>query len=292
MTLPSTPTTPPTPRWIELDGAVNVRDVGGLPIGSGDNVVAARRLIRSDNLQGLSERDVRGLIDDHGVRSVVDLRTTIEVVSEGPGPLTTETDVVIVHASLFIESDETIAAIMAVDADTNAAGADTDSTVATTQTDAGPVVLPWSNRPRGDRHSAAHVYLSYITDRPDSIVAALRLIAHTDGATIVHCAAGKDRTGVVIALALDAVGVPRDVIVDDYARTAERLTPLLARLASSPTYAADISLDDPQRHAPRPDTMRDFFQLLDTDFDGPASWLVAQGWTADDQRALEAKLVD
>ena len=40
---------------------------------------------------------------------------------------------------------------------------------------------------------------------------------------LVHCTAGKDRTGLVIALALGAVGVADEVIADDYARSAEFL---------------------------------------------------------------------
>ena len=71
--------------WLELDGAVNARDLGGLPTVDGGQV-QPRRLIRSDNLQGLSERDVRALVDEHNVRAVADLRTGVEVRSEGPGP--------------------------------------------------------------------------------------------------------------------------------------------------------------------------------------------------------------
>ena len=42
-----------TDRWIELDGLVNMRDLGGLPTGDGGHT-ASGRLIRSDNLQDLS----------------------------------------------------------------------------------------------------------------------------------------------------------------------------------------------------------------------------------------------
>ena len=41
-------------------------------------------------------------------------------------------------------------------------------------------------------------------------------VATARGAVLVHCAAGKDRTGVVVALALDAAGVDRETIVSDY----------------------------------------------------------------------------
>jgi protein-tyrosine phosphatase len=106
----------------------------------------------------------------------------------------------------------------------------------------------------------------------------------------VHCAAGKDRTGVLIALALDAVGVERAAIVEDFARTAERLPALLARLAASPTYARDITVDQPDRHHPRPETMQEFFDGLESEYGGTAAWLAANGWTVEDQAALQAKL--
>ena len=73
--------------WIELEGAANVRDVGGLPTGDGRQT-AARRLLRSDNLQGLTGDDVSRLVDDLGVTTVIDLRSPPEVSAEGPGPLT------------------------------------------------------------------------------------------------------------------------------------------------------------------------------------------------------------
>ena len=60
------------------------------------------------------------------------------------------------------------------------------------------------------------------------------MIAHSPGATIVHCAAGKDRTGTVVAIALAEVGVTREAIVADYARSAERIEHIFGRLRSSP----------------------------------------------------------
>jgi protein-tyrosine phosphatase len=62
-----------SPRWIALDGAVNAR------------VVVPGVLLRADNLQSLSARDVRVLIEEAGIEVVVDLRTEVEVELEGPG---------------------------------------------------------------------------------------------------------------------------------------------------------------------------------------------------------------
>jgi len=261
------------PRWIELDGAVNVRDLGGLPT-QGGGAVAARRLIRSDNLQGLSPRDVERLVDEYGVRTVADLRTGVEVDSEGPGPLHGRREVQIRHLSLFPERGDR----------TDAAAAEPDA----------PVVLPWQDnedRAQRRRGGAAAVYLGYLEDRADSILDTLRLIAHSPGATIVHCAAGKDRTGVVVAIALDEVGVERDAIVADYARSAEVIEDIFERLRSSRTYAGDMAKADADKQAPRAATIKTLLAELDEQYGGASGWLRAHGWTEEDAAALRAKLL-
>jgi protein-tyrosine phosphatase len=61
-----------------------------------------------------------------------------------------------------------------------------------------------------------------------------------NGATIVHCTAGKDRTGVAIALVLATLGVPRDVIVEDYALT-NHAVDLRARLLGNKAAGAGLA---------------------------------------------------
>ena len=89
-------------RWIALQGAANVRDLGGLAL-RGGGATAPGVLLRADNLQGLTARDVGHLVGDLGVRAVVDLRTGVEVELEGPGPLVAEERVEIRHRSLMPE---------------------------------------------------------------------------------------------------------------------------------------------------------------------------------------------
>src|SRR4029077_15672654 len=72
--------------WIELEGAVNVRDLGDLPTEDGQKTVRAR-LLRADNLQDLSAADVRKLVHDIGVTTVVDLRSSHDLAAEGAAPL-------------------------------------------------------------------------------------------------------------------------------------------------------------------------------------------------------------
>jgi protein-tyrosine phosphatase len=64
------------------------------------------------------------------------------------------------------------------------------------------------------------LYAKIVFQHTDVVAAALREIADTgDAGVVVHCTAGKDRTGIVVALALLAVGVDRETVVDDYAQT-------------------------------------------------------------------------
>jgi protein tyrosine/serine phosphatase len=264
-------------RWIDLDGAVNVRDLGGLPTVDG-RATAAHRLIRADNLQDLSDRDVKILVDEIGVRAVADLRTDLELRLEGPAPLDRDERVQVRHLSLVPEAGDT-----------------TD--VAAVADGKQPVILPWQTdesdeqAPSGPELGAAGTYLEYLEDRGDAVVEALRLIAHSPGATIVHCAAGKDRTGTVVALALTEAGVIRDAIVADYQASAQRIDRIFARLDASPTYTDDVRRRPPEEHAPRPETMRRFLDLVDQRWGGVARWLRLSGWTEHDARTLRAKLL-
>jgi protein tyrosine/serine phosphatase len=270
------------PRWVPLDGAANARDLGGLPTDDG-GVTAPHRLLRSDNLQGLTPGDVRLLVDDIGLRTVIDLRTDVEVELEGPGPLTREPQVEIRHLTLFPESGGRTD----VDADAvlpwQAYGEDARRGSAL------PGTPPGEPPPPATR--AIAFYLAYLRDRPDNIAAALRAVADADGAAVVHCAAGKDRTGVVVALALSAAGVPRDRIVADYAATADRMTPLLARLKASDTYRDDLDSRPDDSHRPRPETMQEFLGHLDEQYGGPLGWLATAGFGPEDVARLRSRLV-
>src|SRR3954454_13108257 len=93
--------------WITLDGAVNVRDVGGMPTGDGA-VTAEKRLLRADNLQGLTDPDVSRLVQEFGLTRVIDLRSVAEVTSEGPGPLAAVGSVEHRHHSVIPAEDDLV----------------------------------------------------------------------------------------------------------------------------------------------------------------------------------------
>lgn len=253
--------------WIELENAVNVRDLGGLPT-DGPAPTQFRRLVRADNLQDLSPSDVTRLVDEIGVTTVIDLRSSTEVKAEGPGPLT-RTAVRHVHLSVLPESHG--------------------------MTDAAGDALALNRRRAFERDPSdlqLSFYLGYLEDRPDSIVGALRSIADAPGAALVHCAAGKDRTGVVVALALAVAGVHRDLVIADYAATGERIERVLARLRASPTYAEDIDRLPAEEHRPRPATMDRLLARLEKDHGGVLGWLAERGFGAQDVKRLRDKLLE
>jgi protein tyrosine/serine phosphatase len=211
-------------------------------------------LLRADNLQGLSSVDVGRLVDELGVRVVVDLRTGEEVELEGPGPLVHDERVEIRHRSLYPEKGK-LTDVMISKAD--------------------------------GENPAVQYYLRYLADRPDSVVGALEDVASGPGPVVVHCAAGKDRTGVVVAMALAAIGVDRQAIVDDYVLTGERIVEIMRRLRASSTYAADLAGVTDESRKPQAAFIERVLEVLDERDGGPVEWLRGHGF---DPAPLRARL--
>lgn len=274
--------------WIDLDGAVNVRDLAALATDDGGST-APGRLLRGDNLQDLSPADVRRLVDEIGVTTVVDLRSPHEVAAEGPGPLTRAAPVSHLYHSLLPELGT------ATDAAADGDGASHSASRGASPASVAAQALAIRRRDGAMATSPDDVrvgyYIGYLEDRPDQVVAALRGIARSPGAALVHCAAGKDRTGVVVALALIAAGIRRDEVIADYAATAERMHAVLDRLRASPTYAEDTNSRPADEHMPYPQTMATFLDVMDSRYGGVLSWLASQGFGPADLAALRAKLL-
>ena len=259
-----------SPRWIELDGVANMRDVGGLPTTDGGQVTEGR-LLRSDNLQDLSATDVAHLVQELGVSDIVDLRSNVEVHLEGAGPLRSRD--LVPHHHLSLMSDDLVE---------DAAAA--------------ALVVPWSKQsgrpapPRRDDDFWASHYLGYLADRPDSVSAALQVVATSTGATIVHCAAGKDRTGTVVAMALSVAGVADEAIVADYVASAERIERIVARLLERPAYAEAMRDQPLSHHIPKAETIQRLLAVLAERYGGAAGWLRQHGWSDEQVHALRSRL--
>jgi protein-tyrosine phosphatase len=275
------------PNWVELEGGANARDVGGLPTTDGRRTRAGA-LIRSANLQHLTDADLARLVTELGVRCVVDLRTDVEVEAEGPGPMTRQPGVVIHHLSLFPETGRTADRV-----EQGGEGIDEQSSDEQSSDEQGGMLLPWHHRHRPPAVTGvpvADLYLTYLDQRPDSVVAALKAIAETDGAALVHCAAGKDRTGVVIAIALSLVGVDRESIVNDYAATEQQIGAIVRLLRRTQTYQREVA-DPAAIPAPESAVMTAVLDALSAGSGGIEGWLAGHGWASADTDRLRKKLL-
>jgi protein-tyrosine phosphatase len=209
-------------RTIDLAGCLNFRDLGGYPTADG-RAVRWRRVFRSDALHHLSRQDVARLRDELGLAEVIDLRSTAELRSEGRGPLASET-MRFHHQPLY-------------DGNASRAAPSADLTLA-------------------DRY----VLLAEFAQRP--IASIIAILANSDAPAVYHCAAGKDRTGVVSAILLGVLGVPDEVIIADYAATQENLDAIIDRLMSTKGYHSMLSALPPDTLHAEPETMIAFLERM------------------------------
>mgnify|MGYP001817076520 CR=1 FL=1 len=180
-------------RKIPLEGCFNFRDLGGYPTRDGATV-RWRRMFRADGLQALTENDVSHLRDELRLAAVIDLRSTYELTNDGRGRLA-ETEIGFHHVPFFDGNPQERAA------------------------------------PPADL-TLAQMYVGMIERASDPIARSIRVLADTeaDESAVYHCAAGKDRTGVLSAILLSLLGVDDQLIVADYALSQDSMDQVIARL--------------------------------------------------------------
>ncbi len=154
-------------------------------------------LLRSDSPHRLSAASWQ-VLAERGVATVLDLRTSAEA-EEAPaqGPLTR------IHVPLEdgLQQD--------------------------------PVMRPWFE----DARIATPLYYAGFTETwPERVSEALNAIATADRGVLVHCIKGCDRTGMIVALVLEALATPREAIVADYMCTAANLAGPVARELEIPDH--------------------------------------------------------
>ena len=106
--------------------------------------------------------------------------------------------------------------------------------------------------------------------------AALKAIVSGEPPVLLYCTAGKDRTGLVTALALSAAGVPRDVVVDEYALSDEHKHVILER-AMAGVLSGEESLEWSSAPAW---VMRHTLAFVDREFGGVDAFLDSVGFSA------------
>ncbi|MER7797989.1 tyrosine-protein phosphatase [Microbacterium sp. NPDC096154] len=230
-----------------VPGAVNFRDVGGLPAGGGRTrtgvLYRSGSLAEVDDLGGEAFRRL-------GVRRIVDLRSDEEAgraPSRVEGAETLRVPLFLGSLTSFFLEDVTL----------------------------------------------TQLYRSLLERSGDRLVTAIRAILGAQP-VVVHCTAGKDRTGLTVALALRAAGVDEDAVVDDYERTESMLPPwrnqqTLARMRRA--YPAQRHLEELATRAPAA-VMRGVLEEIRATHGSEAGYLRAHGLRNDELDLLRRTLVE
>ena len=208
---------------IELQGAYNVRDLGGLRTKDG-RITRPGVIYRGDSLDNLTAGDEKILFEKLGIGTIVDLRTQAETEGKDlyfPVPRC--------RFSLLVEGR-----------------------------------LGHEPFPSDDPAELGKVYLANLESGRAAVKGTFDIIAanlKAGVATLFHCAAGRDRTGVMAALLLGLVGVTDGQIAMDYVQSNRNARRVTRKLAENPLYA-DNNHDRPEVILLHERTILNFMRLL------------------------------
>ena len=206
---------------IALTGAHNTRDLGGFPTTDGRQI-RKRCLIRSGELSGLTKTDCQILKEEFHLHTVIDFRTDTERAKKPDCPI---------PSVRFLSNPILDEAAMGITREASSYGSIV-ATMRRLQNNSNFTIPSYmSNIYRtiiADPNSQAHYrrFFEILLDNPDP-----------DGAILWHCTAGKDRVGTGTAMLLTVLGIPYDLILQDYLMTNQFTQAELAR--------AEASTDDP-----------------------------------------------
>jgi protein tyrosine/serine phosphatase len=240
---------------------LNARDLGGLTTVDGRRTRPAA-LVRSDTLCRLSPAGRAALIA-HGVRTVVDVRFPSEIERDDPDHPFRDGLGGVLYLSRPINVGRTAEEDAAILAGIRAA------------------------------ESRLELNLIDLDGNSSGFAGIVTAIARAPaGGVVVHCHAGKDRTGIAIALVLALVGVPDETIAADYALSGANLAGLTAEwldgVSQDPVERARLL----QQADPVPEAMLGLLAHLRRRYGGAEAYLVAGGAAPADLAALRTRLLD
>jgi protein-tyrosine phosphatase len=247
----------PRSRNLAWDGLLNARDLGGHPTEDGGETHWGS-IVRADSVRQLSEDGWRAVVD-YGVRTIVDLRSNEELAEDPPAELPIEAT----HVSFFDDRPEIFEQV------------EEASTRAATHAEA-----------------TRDVYLIFLEHFRANVAAAIRAVANApEGAVVVHCHGGKDRTGLVSAFLLRLAGVSIEDIATDYSLSEERLR---TRHEEWFAEAADeAELERLHRISKTPaSSMVDVLEELERRYGSIAGYLRAGGATDEELERARSRLRD
>jgi len=236
---------------IELQGAYNVRDLGGLRTRDGRRTKHGL-IYRGDSLDSITASDAKILFDKLGIGTIVDLRTKAETELSGLAfPVPRYRFSVLVEGRLGHE--------------------------------------PF---PSDDPAELAKVYMGNLETGRQAVKGTFDIIAKNlqDGvATLFHCAAGRDRTGIIAALLLGLVGVTDGQIAMDYVQSNRNARRVTKKLAENPLYA-NHDTHRPEVILLHEQTILGFMRLL-REQGGPRQFCLDSGVTEETIAAIAENFV-
>ncbi len=247
-----------TTRRIEFEGSFNFRDLGGFQTTDG-RTTRWGRLFRADSVHLLTEADAVRAHEDLGIQTLFDLRGEVEITFGGTG-LLHERGLTRHHYPLSHKVDTATSAMAA-----------------------------------GDRSPDAMVahYVAMLEESSDLLVSAVEVVANDQTLPAVFfCAAGKDRTGVLSAVVLGAIGVTDEDIVEDYVLTCETVDQVIGRFASSPQAPALYRDNPPSYFAPYAESMERVIAHVRERYGAFPEYLLAKGLDESALPRLREALLD
>jgi protein tyrosine/serine phosphatase len=246
-------------RDLVWDGLLNVRDLGGHPTEDGGETRFGS-IVRADSVRQLSDEGWKELVD-YGVKTVVDLRADEELEADPPAELPVD----VLHVP-FIEQNAWPEIESELEAAVKAA-----PDVATATRD---------------------VYLIFLEHFNRNVAAAVRAVANaSEGGVVIHCAGGKDRTGLLTAFLLHIAGVGTNEIAQDYALSEERLR------TRHEEWLAKAQSEEERERVKRmsqtpADSMKGVFEELERRYGSVEEFLRQAGLTDDELARARARLRD
>jgi protein-tyrosine phosphatase len=245
-------------RSLAWDGCFNVRELGGLQTASGGRTQRGV-VVRADNVRRLTGVGWKTALD-HGVRRVVDLRFENEVPGEPDAHGDVEVVIVPMRAAHNPEASHAFEQAL-LNAD-----------------DLAPVF--------------AAGYIEMLEDLSERVGGAVAAVADAkDGeGVVVHCFAGKDRTGIVSALLLSLAGVPDELIAADYAASDPGVELLSTPWFESARDETELTIRRRVSTSPRA-AMVEVLAWLRESAGGPDEYLRSAGLSDLQLATLRARLV-
>lgn len=244
-------------RHIALEGAFNIRDLGGYRLSEGRGLTQLRRVLRADSPHRLTGEDLDILLET-GLRTVIDLRASHEAECQ-PNPLEGLNEIEYLHLPLFD-------ALSPTDLQGNAK----------------------------ERNPLPAFYAQTLARRQPQIRDILTAIAEApSGAVLFHCTAGKDRTGLIAALVLGNAGVLETDIVADYARTAKLISPLVAEFLNLAARKGELDIEAYRRVlTARPETMHGVLEMISKEYGSIADYVASVGLDQALRTRLSNRLIE